>query len=160
MWVSQNVSGMYCFKTVYYLSLYNSLIFHTSTLIFNAFCPLGYKFLYVPRKNAFSWLTSHTSTSSFTCCYTGRKGVLTKHLGVDQTHDNPQRPDENKMEDAPTPRSEITQGCQWCGGQFADGHFHAKMQQPLLAFLGSCSSIWSLSILEHLIVTVTVMPLS
>jgi len=60
------------------------------------------------------------------------------------------------MDDAPTPRSAIAQGCQWCGGQFSGGHFHAKMQHPLLAFLVSCSSIWSLSILEHLFVTVTV----
>jgi hypothetical protein len=43
------------------------------------------------------------------------------------------------------------------GGQFADGHFHAKMQHPLLAFLASCSSIWSLPILKHQTVTVTLL---
>ena len=53
IWVSQNISGMYCFKTVYYLNLYGSIIFHTTTLIFNALCPLGYKFLYAPRKKWF-----------------------------------------------------------------------------------------------------------
>lgn len=87
-------------------------------------------------KNGFSWLTSHTSTSSFTCWNTGWKGVLTQRLGADQTHDNPQETDENDMEDAPIPQSSFAQGCQWCGGQFADGHFHSKMQHPLLAFLG------------------------
>jgi len=88
------------------------------------------------EKNSFSWLTSHTSTSSFTCWNTGWKGVLTQRLGVDQTHDNPQGTDKNNMEDAPTPESSFAHRYQWCGGQFADGHFNSKMQHSLSTFLG------------------------
>jgi hypothetical protein len=31
---------------------------------------------------------------------------------------------------------QLPEGVNKCGGQFADGHFDAEMQHPLLAFLG------------------------
>lgn len=151
MWVNQNISGIYCFKTVYYLSLYNSIIFHTTTLFLIAFCPLGYKFLCAPKKMVLvGWQAIQTLFLSLVETLVENESLQsvvewTKHMIF---HRSQMR---TKWRMLQHPEVQLPKG-----GQFADGHFHAKMQHPLLAFLASCSSIWSLPILKHQTVTVTV----